>query len=877
MLEIRNLRIDFLNEPIGIDSYEPFISWELYSDDSGVYQKSVKVFIFDHEKENIVWEYFSDSSEMGAKAVGADLEENSKYHIIIYATDQNSNVGRISSDFSTSYFRGEESFKTRGANWISSFSDACVDIEREKVHWSDNHSDDSTLEYDSSEDISYLFSKDFEVGKSISFAQVSICGLGYYELYLNGNKVGNHVLDPAYTAFDKRCFYVSYDILEDIKSGTNRLNVLLGNGFYDQSALDIWGFQNARWRGKTRFILTLQIKYSNGKTQIISSDDSWRFHESYIKYQNIRCGERHDMRELRFSGGFKEDITKWPSAYIISDFSVPNLTAESMPPIRIIKAAKPSSIDRDEDGACIVKFPQNMTGWAKLVLTGSPGQTVKIEFLERHNLNWDMDIPIDVRLDEFVKKDFQCFYVTLSGGLEICEPKFSYYGFQYLKITGLEYVPKSGDITGYFIHTDLKRAGKLDCSLDMVNKIHAMTVRTFLNNYHSIPTDCPHREKNGWMCDGWLASEAGILNFDMLTSYKKWIQDMADDQYISGNMSPIVPNCDWGIADDRLFDVQWTGAMIMICDYLYRYYGKTDIIEDNYSNMVRFLNYVQGFIDNSLFKEGLTALGDWLDVDEKPFEDKVWQPGRTDNVFCNDIFYYVLLIKMADFAKILDIPDDISNYNKTAASVKLALNKKYLREDARYFDNSQMSMAMAICFDLLPEDVYDKAVNNFITDIAEKDNYHLNTGIVGTKYLFDALYKLNRCDLAFKIICQEDYPGYGFMVKNGSTTLWEDWKAAASLSHPMLGSIDAFFYKVIGGINYNYNYLNIKIPDKSLGISYSRARYHSIQGSIYVRWEYTDNALVVDLEVPIGIKAGLETFKGKTSLTSGRFSFKFDL
>ncbi|MBR4748057.1 MAG: family 78 glycoside hydrolase catalytic domain [Abditibacteriota bacterium] len=864
MFNITNMRIDGLADPVGLDSSSFLLSWQVVSDRMDVVQKTVKVFIYDFISGEKVWENYSTHCNFFMNC-SCDLKERHKYHLVLYISDNYDNTARGTMLFTTGLFEGARSFE--GAEWLCSSSDDSIPAEGRGSYAEDVKP--VRLEHDP--DKSYLFVRDIVCGTNVVFAQMNVCALGYCEIALNGKKLSDHVLDPGFTVYDKRALYVSYDVTYLLKK-ENRISVMLGNGFYNSSAPDAWGFQNARWRRLPKFIMLMDVVYANGKRETFVSDTSFRQHESFVKYQNVRCGELHDMRERTYSCSYMDSIGDWDRACAVPGFTVPEIDLQKLPPVKKLAKYAPVSVSGG-DKECVVRFAENITGWAKIQMKGKTGRQVTIEFAERNKTEWPMSIPSDETNGHLVRGQFQTLTVILSGGIDTCEPMFSYNGFQYIIIKNLGYLPEASDITAYQVATDLKAVGDFECSEELLNSIHRMAIRTFRNNYHSIPTDCPHREKNGWTCDGWLASEYGILNFDMQQAYVKWLRDMCDDQYPSGNTSCIVPNPDWSIRDGSLFDVQWTGAMLVIANRLLGYYEDEAAVRRAYPHMEKYISYASSHLNSYLFGDTVQALGDWLDVPpDKP------EPGvycyNTDRMFMNNIFFYRLLQLMTEFTGL--VGKDQTEYIKLAENVREAINGRYLRKDGRYFDDSMTSLAMAICFDLPPKEMRELTEKALVEDI-ERHDRHLNCGITGTRYLFDALSKIGRDDLAVAILKQTDYPSYGFMIQNRATTLWEDWWGGSSLSHPMLGSVDAWLYKRIGGLDYRSGHLTVRIPPASLGITKAETKYQSVYGEIRVLWEYTESALDVELDIPVGIETEYRVLDEKHTLPSGKHAFEYPL
>ena len=766
--------------------------------------------------------------------------------------------------FSTGLFEGQLSFEY--AKWISAYEKDKIEVYKNTFGWGTGGKEaqeKALIDYDPAQDTSYLYAKDFDIDKKVAYAQANICSLGYHELYLNGEKVGDRVLEPGFTGFDKRALYSSYDITDSLKQ-SNRFVVQLGNGLFNSSCVDAWGFHNARWRGNTKFIMLTDIYFEDGSHTAVVSDGSFRCRESWIEYQSLRAGERHDMSKKGFSGACCGSLEDWKPVHVHL-FEHPCITAQRQPAIKECGTVLPCGLAGTEDDLW-VKFPVNMAGWAEIRLKGEKGRRVTLDFRERGPYDWHgKEVGFEEpHLRALVNGGFQSWTVTLSGGEDLCKPKFTYYGFQYIHITGLGYIPRLSDIRGIMVHTDLQRAGRFECSWERANVLHRNACRTFLNNFHSIPTDCPHREKNGWTADGWMAAEYGMLNFDMKEAYKKWLTDMADDQYPDGSTSCIVPNPDFEICNMRLFDTQWTGAIIALARYYAVYYGADDHVRSLWPAMNAFMDYAEGKMTGWVYEEGsVTGLGDWVEVPAK-------DGPRTDVLFCNTCFMYVLNLYMAELAGRLGY--DQTRYIEHGRNIKNALNERYLREDGTYFEDSQTSLVLGILFDIIPPELRPGAEKALVTSL-EKNGF--NTGLTGVKFVFDCLAKMGRNDLAKSMLDRDEYPSFGYMLKNGATTVWESWEGGASHDHPMFGAFDAWLYKNIGGIDYSRDGLQVTVPPRSLGVEWADTEYSSDKGLIKVRYRYHRDTLRVELAVPDGLVCRFSAAGETRCLEGGVYSFEY--
>jgi len=687
----------------------------------------------------------------------------------------------------------------------------------------------------------FLYGKDFNINKEIISAEIRICGLGYFEGYINGFKISEDVLTPSFSVYNKTIYYSSYDITNYIQE-ENRLGIILGSGFYNQYEDDEWNYGTAPWRGQNKFLADLTLHYLDGTSEHVITDKTWKYSECEIQYQNIRSGEYHDMNlHVKNWDETSSSMLTWENVYIHKAPKA-KIKKEIIKPIRKFEEAEVVSIKKISDDIHIVTLDKNIAGWAKINLKGNKGDIVKCEFTDKFNKDtYDVDDSMKV----YTNNLFQTFTIKLSGKKDICEPKFCYFGFQYIKIYGLKYTPEKEDFTIYSVHNSFKKHGDFWCNNETINKIHNLCTHTYINNWQSIPTDCPQREKNGWTCDGWLASEYGLINYDSLNGYKKWLDDMLDDQKENKDFSPIIPNPDWDMGKYNLFDPLWSGAIIVINHNIYKYYEDKKLLSKYYPAMKDYMDTLANNTTDYLFTDkDISSLGDWCDLSNEGGMSKT-----TSNFFVSNVFHVILLKYMLYFAKELEDVSAIDIYSSRIKKIIDKINKKWFDyEKSLYFEDSQAAIALCAYYNIIPKAHHKKAVDNLISMI-EKNNNHINCGIIGTWAIFDLLSKEGYKNKALDILLNTDYPSYGNMLENGATTLWEDWKGKSSLNHPMFGTVDAWIHKNIGGIDYINGEYTICIPDIK-EITHAKTGLHSKDGFVIIEWEKTDKGYEINIDAP---------------------------
>ena len=678
-----------------------------------------------------------------------------------------------------------------------------------------------------------FFRRVLDCTKKMKSAKVCICGLGYYELYINGSKVGDHVLDPVVTHYDKRVRYVIYDVTSYLVCGKNVLGVVLGNGWYNCHTPDVWNFDKATWRDYPKFLLELEV---NNKV-ILCSDDSWKISSGPIVFDGLRNGEFYDAR-LELDGWMNAgyDDSNWKKA---SKVSSPGgiLQEQTMPPCKVMKTLPAQKQWSLTNGDIVYDFGQNITGWVRINCIGERGTELLIKYAER--LEGDditqENIAIFIKGGEFQTDK----YILKGDGMEVWEPRFTYHGFQYIKISGNLESTQIGKVEGRVIYTAFDRIGDFSCSNQVLNQLQQCTLWSYIGNFTGIPTDCPHREKNGWTGDAQLAAETGLFNFASGTAYNQWMDSFADVQRPSGQLPGIVPSAGWGFNWGS--GPAWDSAFLLIPWYIYLYTGDASVIKSHYDSMKKYVDYCTSMATDYLVSFGL---GDWCHVDKEaiaPVE------------LTSTAYYYVDSLLIAKFAGILGKTADRIKYSRLAAKIRESFNSHFYHGNGIYANGEPTALGCAIYQGLVADAEKNKVVEALALAV-KKNNYKAYFGILGAKYIPRALSENGYVDIAYKLITQPDFPGWAYWLKEGATTLWGNWNGKASLNHIMFGDISAWMYQYLAGIipdpkHPGFKHVTIKphpVPD----LKWVHSEYTAPAGKIVSEWKQAGGKFNLTVEIP---------------------------
>ncbi|MCL5019152.1 MAG: glycoside hydrolase family 78 protein, partial [Patescibacteria group bacterium] len=694
-----------------------------------------------------------------------------------------------------------------------------------------------------------LLRKTCSLDKPIKDAFIYVCGLGYYELNVNGQKIGDHVLDPAQTDYEQRDFYVTYDVSGNVKQGNNAVGIMLGNGFYNQTVVNDkkYGWGDVVY-GKPRLIFQMHTTYMDGTETIIVSDESWKASAGPVLSNNVYGGESYDAgREIPGWDMPDFDDAQWKSVQLV-DSPGGKLISQNLPPIKRMKVIKPLNLTNPKPGIYVYDMGQNFAGWAKLKIQAEKGTTIRLRFAETIDKEGMID-PASTGV--FATHVVQTDSFTCKGSdLEIWEPRFTYHGFRYVEMTGYPGKPTLENLEGVVVHTAVEKAGYFECSDQMLNRIHQTAVWTEISNLHSVPTDCPARERCGWLGDAHVSGEMTIYNFDMPQFWTKYLGDIETTRR-GGIPKDIAPgkrtggdNPDWGTA---IVQLPW---------YLYLYYGDKRILTEHYNGMSVFLEHLKDLAKDYIISKGY---GDWCSPGSVASKE-------TPVALTSTAYFYYDAKVMEQTAKILNKDKDVEIYHLLSQQIKTAFNKHFFHYDSKEY-GSQTGDCLALYLGLVPENYNADVARSLVRDVEEKHNRHFSTGIMGSRYLYWALSQYGYGELSRQILNQQTYPSIGHLFSLGATTLWETWgepeidkaHGTRSLNHPMQGGFDAWFYQGIGGINPdpdNPGFKHIILqPQIIKGLTYAKAHYNSIFGLIKSEWQIVENALILNVTVPANTSA----------------------
>ena len=843
-LYLEGLRCEYKINPLAIQDKQPRLGWILRSEERGQYQTAYRILVSDdrkrlREETGNLWDSgrVNSSQTLQIPYEGSPLRSGQRCYWMAMIWDADGTPSHWSE--SSNWEMGLLSPADWKGDWIS---DGKPDPVQDEEFYQN--------------DPAPLFRKEFDLKRQVKKARLYISGLGYYEARLNGNRVGDRYLDPGWTNYSERIFYSSFDVTKMLHSGKNCMGVILGNGWYNPLPLRMWGRLNLREHlptGRPRFIAQLNIEMTDGSRQTVFSNSDWRVHDGPILRNNVYLGELFDARrEIEGWDRPGLDSHEWTSAVAVNSPGG-HLQAQPQPPIRITEEIKPVEITEPKPDVFILDFGQNFSGTVRLRIEARSGTRITLRYGELldedGNLNPMTSVAGQIKgkrqngqniggagSPEFaVQEDV---YIAKGKGKNTYIPRFTFHGFRFVEISGLPQKPKLGTLTGLRLNSDVQSAGRFECSNELVNRIQEMTRWTFLSNLFSVQSDCPHREKFAYGGDLAATSDAFMLNFDMTTFYPKAVKDWSDAAFPDGMLTDTAP-----FVGIKYCGIPWAMAHPQLLLQLYQYYGNRRLMEQQYSTAKKWMELVMEKNPDRIISEGLS---DHEGLEPAPSPEMV-----------TPLFYQSARL-LAHLASLLGYAEDIERYSRLAEETK----KKYLEYfhaagTGKFKPNTQASQAFALYLDLVSEDEREAALEYLIDKIINVHNGHLSTGIFGTKFLLDVLSRNGRSDVAWGIVNTKTFPGWGYMVQNGATTLWEHWEFSDntfSHNHPMFGSVSEWFFKWLAGIQsqpdaVGFNKILIR-PQPVSGIDWVESEYKSVRGSIHSGWKLENGVFQLKVHIP---------------------------
>lgn len=845
-IAVSDLRCESASNPLGIDAARPSLSWILTSSEKGQKQTAYQILVASDEdklrnEQPDIWDsgrVVSDQSNQVAYG-GPALSSRQRCFWKVRAWDKDDSVSPYSE---TAWWEmallSPQDWK---AQWVGSLAG-----------WPGR---------------ALYFRSDIPISKSVKRARIYVSGLGYYELRLNGSKVGDHVLDPGVTDYAKRILYSTYDVTEQFTDGANTIGVIVGNG----------------WYGVPRLILQCEITYADGSIDMVYTHQGWSREDGGqwlvtsgpILANSIYDGETYDAR-LEKDGwdvpagasllrSMPIDRTEaWTAG--IHNVPLPGgvLTAQAVNPIKIIASLRPKSISEPEPGVFVFDIGQNMAGWAHIQVSGARGTRVVMKFGETLLKDGTVD---QTNLFTAAATDV---YILKGKGAESWEPRFTYHGFRYVQLEGFPGKPTLDTLTAKVVRSSVEPSGTIETSNDLINRIQKTVCWTEASNLYSIPTDCPQRsERMGWMNDLTVRAEEAIYNFDMSRFFPKFLNDIHDTQSADGAIRDTVPY-GWG----RHPADPVSTSYLLLGWFTYQHYNDARVLAEHFDGFKAWTDFLHSKSIDNIVTYGY--YGDWSPP--KAFGNGPVSKNTPLEFMSTGFLYYDAWL-VSQMAEALGKTEDRVKYSQMAEQVAASFNRKYWNESAGgYGSNNEAMDSFALFLRIVPEDKVQRTVASLIRAVHNNGD-HLSTGNLCTKYVLEALTKYGHGDLALKIATQETYPSWGYMLANGATTLWERWEDLTgpgmnSHNHPMMGSVSSWFHKYLGGIQPDPEgpgFKRIVIRPFPLGdLKWARAEYKSPYGLIRSSWSKDNGILAFKVTVPVNTTARVHIpARDEASITVG--------
>jgi len=895
-LEVKHLTCEQSVAPLWIDTPSPVLGWRLFSDGRNVLQKAYQVLVADSYEQlsNDVGNCWNSGKVASGNSIqvvygGKPLQSAKTYHWKVKVWDNQENESDWSEPqtWQMGLLSPDDWDK---AQWIALEE---LPANKRVVPGLENLRSPLLANQGDMKNTLPLLRRNFHVEKPLKKATAFISGLGHFELFLNGEKVGDHFLDPGWTNYEQYALYVTFDVTPYLNEGANACGIMLGNGFYHTPRERY--LKCVVSHGYPKAICKMILEYEDGSIKNIITDNTWKAAPSPITFSSIYGGESYDARLEQDHWHKPEfDDSRWQQALVVD--GPPQLRSQTATPLKIMDTFEPKTVFQSKTGEWVYDLGQNASGIIRLSVKGKKGQAVQVfpgELI-------DDDQAVTQRASG---GPFWFEYTSAGHDEETWQPQFTYYGFRYLMLKGAvpqgvpnpDNLPVVTKIHGLHTRNAAPQSGTFVCSNELFNRIFHLIDWSIRSNMASVVTDCPHREKLGWLEVPHLMGSSIQYNYNINRLYNKVIDDMRAAQLPNGMIPDIAPEIvvfRGGFRDSP----EWGSAYVILPWYLYQWYGDRRPLQSNYEGMKRYVAYLTSKADNHIVSHGL---GDWFDLGPNtPGESQLTSKGVTATAI---YFYDVTIMQQA--AKLLGKREDEAYFARLATEIKNAFNQKFFNNETKQYDRgSQAANAMAIYMNLVePEN--RKAVFQSILKDLENRNHSLTPGDIGFRYLLRVLESEGASETIFTINNRDDVPGYGFQLAKGATALTESWAALRFVSnnHCMLGHLMEWFYSGIGGIrpaDHSTAYREIIIKPEVVGdVTSASASYECPYGTIVSSWKKEGAYFYLNVEIPANTTATLyfpsknlksliennQKFKAKTTqdggiiVGSGRYHFKMTL
>jgi alpha-L-rhamnosidase len=816
-LEIVDLRSEYISNPVGIDDPQPQLSWRLASSARGTMQAAYRILVASSPElllsdKGDMWDSGKVISSQSAGILyrGVALSSRKRYYWKVKVWTDRETAGEWSAP---AFF---EMGLMHQEDWTSSWIAYVAGVPGRTLYFK------GTMKHN---------------GKTVKNARMYISGIGFYEVYINGKKAGDHVLDPAQSTYSKRVYYVTHDVSQYLSEPEDGILIVVAPG----------------WNGAPKLRTQLEVTYTDGSHGWMTSNEFRTFTTGPVMYSSIFDGEYYDARlenpelyKANVPAGRQVMNRDWGWAYY-TDEPGGKMAAQKIEPIKVVETITPVDVKEPAPGVYVFDAGQNMAGWAALKVQGKAGTKVTLRFAE----TLETDGYINQRNLRFGKAEDT--YILNGTGIETWEPAFTYHGFRYVQVEGLPRPPQPGDILIKRVRTAVDRTGDFRCSNPLLNDIYRMVVNTEASNLHSVPTDCPQRdERMGWLNDLTVRIEQAIYNFDMSRFFPKFIIDIRDTQDSDGSITCVAPFRFGNRPADPV-----CASYLLLAQKCYAFYGNKRMIADHFDGMKAWTDYLYAKTENGIVN--YSYYGDWCPPAKFGITPGSPVSKDTPGKLISTGYLYYCARLLSDMAKVIDRDSDARQYQQLAAQIAAAFNREYWHEETGgYASNNQACNSFALYMGLADEKKTPRVVANLVEDV-KKNGYHLTTGNLCTKYLLEVLTENGHHETAYKIAAQTTYPSWGFMLQNGATTLWERWEYLTSEdmnshNHPMMGSVGSWFYRYVLGIIPDFEHpaferFTVK-PYMFDELTFAEGELSTVKGVIRSEWKRDGNRLSFRVGIP---------------------------
>lgn len=719
--------------------------------------------------------------------------------------------------------------------------------------------------------------------KVMTYAWAHATALGIYQLFLNGERVGDDELTPGWTSYRHHLLYQTYDITGLLHSGENVVCAELGAGWFKGDM----GFSRHRnyYGEQTALLCQIVVQYDDGTRQVIGSDDSWRASDSARLFAEIYDGERFDARLVQ-PGWNRPHFadSAWRPVSLVS-WDKRTLVAQGAGTVRQIERLPAVALLVTPQGDRVLDFGQNMSGWVEFRVHGQPGDRVVLRHFETLDANGN------VYLDNLRSAQQKVEYRLKGEGNEVWHPRFSWQGFRYVKVEAYPGELRPEDFTAIVIHSAMTPTGHFTCSNSDLNQLHHNILWGLKSNFVDVPTDCPQRdERLGWTGDAQIFCRTASYLMYTQTFFAKWLTDLKYDQTAEGGVPHVIPDILTGHCDHDKFLAEggthsatgWADAAVVNPWTMYLMYGDKRVLENQYASMKGWIDFMQAHADNDIWRYKL-QFGDWVALDA---QEGSYFGATPDDLICTAWYAWSTLL-FSKAAKALGREDDYRYYSALQARIVARFQQRFFTSGGELTARTQTAHILALCFNLVPEAFHERIVNGLISLLDEHDG-HLVTGFLGTPYFCQALSQNRRDKEAWALLLKEDFPSWLYQVKAGATTIWEHWDGIKpdgsmwspdmnSFNHYAYGAVGEWLYRTVAGIEADENAPGFKhlilSPLPGGGLSWMDARYESIYGEIAVNWKAVDGRIVLTFRIPANTSATLNLPLAKAIVVAGDLHF----